>query len=150
MPVIDGDVIPTRPIDRIVAGAGAHIDVMVGTNADEWRFFLVPNGAIGHIADEVLAGAIAAYGLPVETTLVAYRAAYPNASAGDLLAAIQSDWYICIPALRLADAHAKSASATYIYEFAWRSPQFNGLLGACHGGEIPFVFDTIGNETETL
>ncbi len=149
-PVIDGDVIPTRPIDRIVAGAGAHIDVMVGTNADEWRFFLVPNGVIGHIADEVLAGAIAAYGLPVETTLVAYRAAYPNASAGDLLAAIQSDWYIRIPALRLADAHAKSASATYMYEFAWRSPQFNGLLGACHGGEIPFVFDTIGNETEAL
>ena len=149
-PVIDGDVIPTRPIDRIIAGAGAHIDVMVGTNTDEWRFFLVPNGVIGHIADEVLAGAIAAYGLPVETTLVAYRAAYPNASAGDLLAAIQSDGYIRIPALPLADAHAKSASATYMYEFAWRSPQFNGLLGACHGGEIPFVFDTIGNETEAL
>src|SRR6185503_7265444 len=30
-PVVDGDVIPTRPIDRIAAGAGAHVDVMVGT-----------------------------------------------------------------------------------------------------------------------
>ena len=40
-PVVDGDVIPARPIDRIVAGAGADIDVMVGTNTDDWRLFLV-------------------------------------------------------------------------------------------------------------
>ena len=37
-----------------------------------------------------------------------------------------------------------------MYEFAWRSPQFNGLLGACHSLEIPFVFDTLGNGTESL
>ena len=37
-----------------------------------------------------------------------------------------------------------------MYEFAWRSPQFNGRLGACHGLEIPFVFDSLGNETEPL
>jgi carboxylesterase type B len=151
-PVIDGEVIPARPIDRIVAGASADIDVMVGTNTDEWRFFLVPNGVIEHIPDEVPVGAVAAYGLPIEPTLAAYRAAHPNAGAGDLLAAIQSDWYIRMPAIRLADAHAKNAktSATYMYEFAWRSAQFNGLLGACHGLEIPFVFDTLGNETELL
>jgi carboxylesterase 2/para-nitrobenzyl esterase len=37
-----------------------------------------------------------------------------------------------------------------MYEFAWRSPQFNGLLGACHALEIPFVFGTLGNGTELL
>ena len=81
--------------------------------------------------------------------MAAYRAAHLGASAGDLLAAIQTDWYWRIPAIRLADAHAKStASSTYMYEFAWRSPQFNGLLGACHALEIAFVFDTLGNGTE--
>ena len=30
-----------------------------------------------------------------------------------------------------------------MYEFAWRSPQFGGRLGACHALEIPFVFDTL-------
>ncbi len=149
-PVVDGDVIPARPIDRIVAGAGAGIDLMVGTNTDEWRLFLVVTGAIEHVTAEALAGAVAAYGLPVETTLAAYRAAHPGASPGDLLAAIQSDWWCRIPAIRLADAHAKSASATYMYEFAWRSPQFDGLLGACHALEIAFVFDTLGNGTEPL
>ena len=34
-PVIDGDVLPARPIDRIVAGAGAGVDVLIGTNTDE-------------------------------------------------------------------------------------------------------------------
>jgi carboxylesterase type B len=93
---------------------------------------------------------VAAYGLPVEATLSAYRAAHPGASAGDLLTALQGDWYFRIPALHLADAHAKNTAATYMYEFAWRSPQLNGLLGACHGLEIPFVFDTLGNGTEPV
>ena len=106
---------------------------MVGANTDEWRLFLVPGGAIDQITAEILAGAVAAYGLPVEAALAAYRAAHPGASAGDLLAAIQSDWYFRIPAIRLADAHATSPAATYMYEFAWRSPQFDGRLGACHG-----------------
>jgi carboxylesterase type B len=80
------------------------------------------------------------------------RATRPDASAGDLLAAMQSDWYVRIPAMRLADAHVKNAqgSPTYVYEFAWRSPQFDGRLGACHGLEIPFVFDALGNATEPL
>jgi carboxylesterase type B len=149
-PVIDGDIIPARPIDRIVAGAGAGIDLMVGTTTDEWRLFLVVTGEIDRVTAEALAGAVAAYGLPVETTLAAYRAAQQDASAGDLLAAIQTDWWCRLPAIRLADAHAKSPSATYMYEFAWRSPQFNGRLGACHGLEIAFVFDTLGHGTEPL
>jgi carboxylesterase 2/para-nitrobenzyl esterase len=149
-PVVDGDTIPARPIDRIVAGAGGDIDLMVGTNTDEHRLFLVPGGAIDQVTAGALAGAVATYGLPVEATLAAYRAAHRGASAGDLLAAIQTDWYWRIPAIRLADAHSKSTSATYMYEFAWRSPQFNGLLGACHTLEIAFVFDTLGNGTEPL
>lgn len=150
MPVVDGDVIPVRPIDRIEAGAGADIDVLVGTTTDEWRFFLVPTGAI--ITEDILAKVVAAYGLPIEATLKTYRSARANASAGDLLAAIQSDWYVGIPATRLASAHAKNAikSSTYMYELAWRSPQFDGRLGACHGSEIPFVFDTLGNGTEAM
>lgn len=149
-PVVDGEVIPAPPLDRIAAGAGADVDVMVGTNTDEHRLFLATGGEIAQVTDDALAGAVAAYGLPVEATLTAYRAAHRGASAGDLLAAIQTDWYWRIPAIRLADAHAKSASATYMYEFAWRSPQFNGLLGACHALEIAFVFDTLGAGTDPL
>lgn len=148
-PVIDGNVIPAHPIDRIAAGASAAVDLMVGTNTDEWRVFVVANGMIDQVTDAALAGAAANYGLPVEA-LTAYRAAHPGAGAGDLLAAIQTDWWERIPAIRLADAHAKSTSATYMYEFAWRSPEFNGLFGACHALEIAFVFDTLDKKFKPM
>jgi len=149
-PVIDGDVIPARPIDRIAAGASADVDLMVGSTTEEWRLFLVAYGVIDHITEVNLAGAAAAYGLPVEATLEAYRAEQPEAGAGDWLSALQSDWYIRIPAIRLAEANAWRPGATYMYEFAWRSPQLGRRLGACHGLEVPFVFDMLGNETEPL
>jgi hypothetical protein len=31
-----------------------------------------------------------------------------------------------------------------------RSPQFNRRLGACHGLEVAFVFDTLGNQSSTF
>lgn len=147
-PVIDGEIIPAPPLDRIIAGAGAEIDVLIGTNLDEHRLFLMPG--IEQVTEEAVAGVMAAYGLPVEAALIAYRAAYPGAGPGDLLAAVQTDWYWRLPALRLADAHAGGPAATYMYEFAWRSPQFNGRLGACHALEIAFVFDNLGCSTEPL
>jgi para-nitrobenzyl esterase len=157
-PVVDGDVIPVPPIDGIAAGTGAHVDVMVGTNSEDWRLFVVASGAIHRITEQILTGpvavyghqALAAYGLPVETALAAYRAAYPGASPGDLLAAVQTDWWCRVPAIRLAEAHATSPAATFMYEFAWRSPAFDGRLGACHALEIPFVFDTLDNGADQM
>src|SRR5215469_1915389 len=39
-PVIDGDILPAPPLDRIAAGAGAGIDLMAGSNCDEGNLFL--------------------------------------------------------------------------------------------------------------
>lgn len=151
-PVVDGDVIPEPPLDRIRAGAGAGVDLLIGSNTEENRLFLVPGGAIDQITPEAFAGTVAAYGLPVDATLAAYRKRRPDAGIGDLFAALQTDWFWRIPAARLADAHAANArdAATLMYEFAWRSPQFDGRLGAGHALEIPFVFDTLGRRTEPL
>jgi para-nitrobenzyl esterase len=151
-PVLDGDVIPARPIDRIRAGSGAGVELIVGWNTDEWRLFLGFSGMLDQVTDDALAATIAAYGLPADVTLAGYRAQYPGASPGDLLVELQSDWWVRIPAVQLASARAaqKSAAATYMYEFAWRTPQFGGLLGACHALEMPFVFDTLGYGTQAL
>jgi carboxylesterase type B len=149
-PVIDGDVIPDPPLNRIAAGASADIALIAGNNTEEWRISMVAEDTNKPIPIEAVAGTIMAFGLPVETTLATYRAGHPNAGPSDLLAAIMTDWYWRIPAMHLADAHTSSSAPTYMYEFAWRSPQFNGRLGACHALEIPFVFDMLGNGTEAL
>ncbi|GAA3178388.1 carboxylesterase family protein [Blastococcus jejuensis] len=157
-PVIDGEVVPAVPIDRIVAGAGADVDVLVGTNSDDWRMFVVLGGLMDSVTDEALAGPVevygsqsmAAFGLPAESALPAYRAAHPGGTAGDLLAAVETDWWVRLPAVRLADAHAPSPAGTFMYEFAWPSPAFGGQLGACHALEIPFVFDTLDRGREQM
>jgi para-nitrobenzyl esterase len=58
-----------------------------------------------------------------------------------VLAAMITDWYFRVPAIRMAEARADAPSATYAYEFAWPSPV--DRLGACHALEIGFVFDTL-------
>lgn len=149
-PTVDGQIVPAPPIDRIAGGAAADIDLLVGSNTEETRLFFVCDGSIDRITDEMLLALAAAYRLPPEG-LAVYRAANPRASAGELLSAIQTDWYWRIPAVRMADAHCATALAsTYMYEFAWQSPQMRGRLGAAHSMEIPFVFDTLGFGTEPL
>ncbi|ABK05358.1 Carboxylesterase, type B [Arthrobacter sp. FB24] len=150
-PSVDGDVIPRRPIERIAAGAGSTVDVMIGSNAEDWKLFLAITGVIAKVTERDLAESrsvdgfppIGVYGLPAETALREYRSHYPASSPGELLAAVETDWWVRIPALRLADAHAKALSTasarTYMYEFAWPAPG----LGAVHAMEVPFVFDTL-------
>ena len=150
-PVVDGEVVPAPPIDRITAGSAADVDLLVGTNTDDWRLFPVLGGFIDQVTMDALVGpaevygswSIAAFGLPAETGLPYYRAAQPGGSPGDVLAAVLTDWWVRVPAMRLADAHVPAAGATFMYEFAWPSPAFAGRLGACHALEIPFVFDTL-------
>ena len=145
-PVIDGDVVPGHPINRIAAGAARGVDVMVGSNTDDWKLFVMANGSLGRVTDETLTGPVLAYGFETalayglsDDAVAGYRAAYPGAEPGEVLAAIETDWWCRIPAIRLAEAHAPAASGTYMYEFAWPAPG----LGACHALEIGFVFDTL-------
>lgn len=150
-PVVDGDVVPAEPIERIAAGVAAGVDVLLGTNSDDWRMFPVLGGFIDQVTDDALAGpvgvygswSLASFGLSAETALPVYRAARPDGSPGDVLAAVLTDWWVRVPAIRLADAHAPAPAGTFMYEFAWPSPAFEGRLGACHAMELPFVFDTI-------
>ena len=45
--------------------------------------------------------------------------------------------------MRLADLHCVHTPNTYAYLFEWTPPLLGARIGACHGLEIPFVFDTM-------
>jgi para-nitrobenzyl esterase len=142
-PAVDGAVVPARPVDRLAEGVAADVDVLIGTNADEHALFLVPNGVINYVTDDLLAMALRALGADAAAVGAVYRAARPGATAGELLMAALSDWFFRVPALRVAEARLAHARDTHVYEFGWRSPQFGGRLGACHALEIGFVFDNL-------
>jgi para-nitrobenzyl esterase len=105
------------------------------------NFYYVPTGFVNLIdSDEAVCASIGGRHLQPEKLVVAYRASRPGATPGELFSAIMTDWMFCIPSVRLAEAHSGN---TYVYEFAWPSPTFGGALGACHGLELGFVFDTL-------
>ncbi|HEY9287637.1 MAG TPA: carboxylesterase family protein, partial [Candidatus Dormibacteraeota bacterium] len=142
-PVIDGVVLAGRPIDVLNAGASADVELLIGTTTEEWRFFVVPNGVIDYLTEDHVLRRAAAYGLDPAQALARYRDAQPQAAAGDLHAAMVTDWFYRIPAIRLAEARQRDGGAVHMYEFAWRSPLFNGRLGSCHALELGYVFNNL-------
>src|SRR6516162_491063 len=143
-PAVDGVVLPQAPLTAIAAGHGKDVRLLTGSNRDEARLFLVAPATIDLINDAALEIAATAYGLSADS-LALYRAGRPGASAGDILAAVVTDWFFTIPAIRVAEARTRGASApTWVYRFDYPAPEDNHRFGASHGAEVPFVFDTIG------
>jgi para-nitrobenzyl esterase len=141
-PTVDGSVLPAAPLASFAAGQGGNVPLLIGSNRDEARLFLVAANTIDLIDEPTLAAVAGAYGLTGEA-LAVYRAGRPGASPGDLLAAVISDWFFRIPPIRVAEARAAARAAdTWMYRFDYPEPQDNHRFGACHATEIPFVFDT--------
>jgi para-nitrobenzyl esterase len=145
IPVIDGDTLPEHPLDSIAGGSSADVTLLIGTNTDEFRTFLVPSGMAATVSGEVLASMGAAVGAGPEV-IGAYRAARPGASPGDLLAALLTDRFFLLPAIAVAQARDGGPARTYFYEFAWKHPQ----VGAGHGLDVPFVFDNLSAQGADL
>jgi len=56
---------------------------------------------------------------------------------------VHTDGQFRMPALQLAEAQtAAGGGRVYLYELAWEVPGANGLLGACHGLDLPLLFGT--------
>ncbi|MFE9682032.1 carboxylesterase/lipase family protein [Streptomyces sp. NPDC006285] len=135
-------VLETQPAESVAAGLSGDVDLLIGTNTEEGRLYLVPTGQYAtSTAGDV--DQTAARSHPEPARLVeTYRKSRPEASFGELRSAIMGDALFGAGSWALAGAHAAhSELATYAYEFAWRSHALDGELGATHGVELPFVFD---------
>ena len=133
------------PLDAFAAGQGSDVPLLIGSNRDEARLFLVAAGTIDLIDDATLEAAAAPTGC--SPTAGGLPGQPPGATPGDLLAAVVTDWFFAVPALRVAEARAAAGTApTWVYRFDHPDPSANHGFGACHAVEIPFVFDTISRE----
>lgn len=138
VPVHGDDVLPLRPLDALRQGAGAEVDVLIGSNAEEMNLYLVPSGVRDRIG-RLLAWLVLRRSQPrAWRVLSAYGAG--RRPAGRALTDAMSDLVFRWPARRFAEEHR---GRTHVYEFEWKSPAFAGQLGACHAVELPFVFDSL-------
>lgn len=139
-----GLVLDDQPADTIAAGAGAEIPLLVGTNAEEGNLYLAPSGALRDSTEhDVYALAERVHADPAGL-VKAHRARLPAATWGQLRSAILGEALFGRGTERLALAHsAHGRAATHRYLFSWRSTAIDGLLGAAHTVELPFVFDRL-------
>jgi para-nitrobenzyl esterase len=141
-PVVDGEILPVHPVEAARDGATADVDLLIGTNADEYGLFVAPTG-LDAMTSETLAVTVGRLGVDPAAMIGTYRAQLPDATPTELFVAIQSDWFCRVPAIRYTDARREAGTDSHVYEFAWRPPTYDGRLGACHTLEIPFVFQTL-------
>ncbi len=158
-PTLDGVVLPELPLDALAAGMSRDVQVLVGTNADEWRLFGLGDPKARELDDAALVRRVErnvpgrdAHGrVHAERAVAIYRearrAAGLAASPADLWFAIEGDRFFGVPALRLAERKSavSGGASVHKYLFTWKSPAMNGVLGSCHALEIPFVFGTAGS-----
>ncbi|KAA2255471.1 carboxylesterase/lipase family protein [Solihabitans fulvus] len=156
MPVIDNDLLTKAPIDAIAGGKGHDVELLLGTNTEEFRLFVVPTDLVYWSEEILFRLRLGAYGVP-DGTYNKYRYLLPNPSRpyprptpATIACAVLTDRMFRIPSYRVAEARANAQAATHVYEFGWRSPvvpnTVNTALGACHALEIAFVWDTLSLE----
>ncbi|WP_433715894.1 carboxylesterase/lipase family protein [Nocardia sp. CA-084685] len=135
-------VLDTQPAEAVATGHSSDVDLLVGTNTEEGNLYLVPVGKYAtSTAADVDEAAARSHPNPVQL-VETYRKSRPKASFAGLRSAIMADALFGAGSRALVGAHAAHPkSATYAYEFAWRSQALDGELGATHAVELPFVFD---------
>jgi para-nitrobenzyl esterase len=154
-PIVDGELLRVHPDTAIAAGATAGLDILAGTNRDEFRLFTFAQPEIPSLDDDGLRRLLDGYLADAEMSVAAhavidcFRQARESEGLGvrprDLFEAIGTDLVFRMPMLHLLAAHARVGGAGFSYRFDWESPFAQGALGACHALELPFVFGTLDN-----
>jgi para-nitrobenzyl esterase len=139
-PVFGDDVLPKKPLDALKEGAGADVDVLIGTNAEEMNFYFVPTKVRQKIPGWLAKWLLKKSHPTPRQTLKAYGHGEKGRPAGHAYTDAMTDLVFRWPARRFAEEHQ---GRTHVYEFDWRSPRYDGHFGSTHGMELPFVFKTL-------
>lgn len=144
-PVADGRLVPRDPVAAVQAGQGTRIPLLVGSNRDEWNFYL-------HLADrkkltldeaglrKVIGRRIPGDGQAVVEHYLAHHLGRDAVDHSAVFSRIEGDRNFRFPAVQLATAHAPQQDRTFVYDFTHPTGLGEGRMGAFHGAELPFVF----------
>jgi para-nitrobenzyl esterase len=141
LPVIDGYVIPTDPIEAIVSGSFTKVPTLIGNNRNEGTLLLydvhdLPTDEASYMAFEEAQAPGHGADIVLRYPITSYSGSYFYAAS----AALTDGMFVC-PARRVARAIAASGTPTFRYDFTHVVPRPEKDLGAFHTSELPFVFD---------
>ena len=132
-PVVDGDVLPTTPW----LGLTGRVAVLVGHTRHEQRLLTALAGLLGEVTEDQAAEAAEIFGPDPQR----YRDSFPDPE--ELYDVVRSDWLFRMPSLHLAQAQLAAGGRAHLYELTWPAPGMGGVLGACHGLDVPLVFGNL-------
>ena len=145
-PVIDGNVLPKKPIECVREGSAVGIAIMAGSTADEWKLFtgIMPSGVDNEA--ELIALGESQFNVSGAAGVAAYKAVLEargaDTSAAELASAMMTDRVFRMPWIYLLEAQVAHDERVYGYRFDFPAALLGGTLGACHAGELGFVFGT--------
>jgi para-nitrobenzyl esterase len=142
-PVMDGRVLPGHPMDPQAASFGAGVPTLVGSAKDDMKMIMLGMPWFGKLDESGLKQmAAGTFGPLADDVLAAYRRTQPKATPTELACAFVTDRVMWWGAIDWAQRKVAAKSGpVYVYRFDFDTPVMGGLLGATHGGEIPFVFN---------
>ena len=145
-PIIDGRVIKELPIESIKKGSADGIDVLAGTQRDEWLGFTKNNPTTANMDEQTLIAEIAHNVADADDLVSGYRkireARGADTDPASLYAAIETDRKMRMPAIDLLETLSDRSQSGYHYIFGHESPWDGGTIGAPHAIIIGFVFGT--------
>lgn len=131
--------IPDPILDVIAAD---RRPLVIGTTRDEMLLFTTFDPSRAEWTDaEVDRQFSKRFGAASDAAIDEYRRLRPGTNPSQLVSAMQTDEMFRVPAQELA---ADRKGSTWMYLFDAPSTAFGGVLGSCHGGDIPFMFDNLG------
>lgn len=133
-PVIDGHSLLEPVAEAVAGGRFAPVDLVIGSNADEWRMYLAEDATLDDWADE---------GLPPDLRAAAEPLLAPVSDPRHALdRAVTAHQMVC-PSLFLAEAVHRAGGRAWTYWFTRQRPGDRAAaMGAYHGAELPYLFDT--------
>lgn len=147
-PLLDGDLITHDGQQAQNRSVNRQRPLILGSNADEQRLFLILRRRLGREDAQVRLGRFLRGLCPEPQSAAAalldgYARLFPAASEVERLAAAETELHYRRPLLALAALRSRQQARSFNYLFAQPSPALRGRLGACHALEIPFVFGTL-------
>ena len=154
-PTADGRTLFERPFHDAAPAVSADIPLLMGTCEAEATFSMATDMRLFSLArDQLVAEAGKFAGVDIKQAgqlFAAYEAANPSAKPIDIYTHIRSDIHFRMGTIHAAELRLKQNTApTYKYLFTWKSPALDGVLGATHTLEIPFVFGTVDRTPEIV
>lgn len=154
-PATDGRTLFERPFHDAAPDVSASIPLLIGTCEAEATFSMTTDMRLFTLSRDELIAEAATFAridsAQAQQLFAAYEKANPLAKPIDVYCHIRSDIHFRMGTIHAAELKVKQNDAPlYKYLFTWKSPALNGILGATHTLEIPFVFGTVDQTPEIV